>query len=88
MTAGYNTPTFVVDAPGGGGKRDVHSFETYDDEVGLAVYSAPSVRPGKLFLYPDPLHGISPTVASDWLDPSRARAMVESAISRVKGRLK
>jgi lysine 2,3-aminomutase len=22
-TAGFNTPTFVVDAPGGGGKRDV-----------------------------------------------------------------
>ena len=26
-TAGYNTPTFICDAPGGGGKRDVHSFE-------------------------------------------------------------
>ena len=25
-TAGFNTPTFVVDAPGGGGKRDVHSL--------------------------------------------------------------
>ncbi|HUY11073.1 MAG TPA: KamA family radical SAM protein, partial [Candidatus Dormibacteraeota bacterium] len=24
-TAGFNTPTFVCDAPGGGGKRDVHS---------------------------------------------------------------
>jgi L-lysine 2,3-aminomutase len=26
-TAGFNTPTFVCDAPGGGGKRDVHSYE-------------------------------------------------------------
>src|SRR5262249_16385846 len=26
-TAGFNTPVFVVDAPGGGGKRDAHSFE-------------------------------------------------------------
>ena len=25
-TAGFNTPTFVCDAPGGGGKRDLHSF--------------------------------------------------------------
>ena len=25
-TAGFNTPTFVVDAPGGGGKRDAHSL--------------------------------------------------------------
>ena len=29
-TAGFNTPTFVCDAPGGGGKRDVHSYEYYD----------------------------------------------------------
>src|SRR5690349_22263948 len=27
ITAGFNTPTFVVDAPGGGGKRDVRSEE-------------------------------------------------------------
>ena len=33
-TAGFNTPTFVVDAPGGGGKRDVHSFEHYDRTTG------------------------------------------------------
>ena len=32
-TAGFNTPTFVVDAPGGGGKRDAHSFEYYDRET-------------------------------------------------------
>jgi lysine 2,3-aminomutase len=25
VTAGFNCPTFVVDTPGGGGKRDVHS---------------------------------------------------------------
>ena len=29
-SAGFNTPMFVVDAPGGGGKRDMHSFEHYD----------------------------------------------------------
>ena len=33
-TAGFNTPTFVVDAPGGGGKRDAHSFEYYDRALG------------------------------------------------------
>ncbi|HEY0798525.1 MAG TPA: KamA family radical SAM protein, partial [Candidatus Baltobacteraceae bacterium] len=29
-TAGFNTPLFICDAPGGGGKRDVHSFDYYD----------------------------------------------------------
>ncbi len=54
-TAGFNTPTFVCDAPGGGGKRDVHSFEYYDRENGIAVYAAPSVKPGKAFVYFDPV---------------------------------
>src|SRR5215469_5978274 len=48
-TAGFNTPTFLCDAPGGGGKRDVHSFDHYDRENGIAVYSAPSVKPGQWF---------------------------------------
>jgi lysine 2,3-aminomutase len=26
-TAGYNTPSFVVDTMGGGGKRDAHSYD-------------------------------------------------------------
>ena len=46
-TAGFNTPHFICDAPGGGGKRDMHSFEYYDRENGICVYTAPSVKPGK-----------------------------------------
>ena len=46
-TAGFNTPTFVCDAPGGGGKRDVHSYEHYDRVTGISVYTAPSVKPGR-----------------------------------------
>ena len=38
-TAGFNTPTFVVDAPGGGGKRDAHSFEHYNRTTGISVYT-------------------------------------------------
>ena len=45
MTAGFNTPTFVVDAPGGGGKRGAHSYEHYNRETGISVYTAPSVKP-------------------------------------------
>ena len=60
-TAGFNTPTFVVDAPGGGGKRDAHSYEYYDRDTGVSVYAAPSVKPGQLFLYFDPLHQLVDT---------------------------
>ena len=55
VTAGFNTPTFVVDAPGGGGKREIHSFEAYDRNSGVSVYTAPSVKPGEQFVYVDPL---------------------------------
>ena len=59
-TAGFNTPTFLCDAPGGGGKRDLHSYDHYDRENGIAVYSAPSVKPGQWFLYFDPIDQLSP----------------------------
>jgi hypothetical protein len=39
-TAGFNTPTFVNDVPGGGGKRDVHSFEHYDETPASASTAA------------------------------------------------
>src|SRR6201999_1539226 len=55
ITAGFNTPTFVVDAPGGGGKRDVHSFEHYDRQTGVSVFTSPSVHPDAYYFYFDPL---------------------------------
>ncbi|MDQ2681770.1 MAG: KamA family radical SAM protein, partial [Candidatus Eremiobacteraeota bacterium] len=68
-TAGFNTPTFVCDAPGGGGKRDVHSFDFYDRENGITVYSAPSVKPGKSFVYVDPIDQLAPEVQARWAVP-------------------
>ena len=85
-TAGFNTPTFVVDAPGGGGKRDAHSFEYYDRDTGISVYAAPSVKPGQLFLYFDPLHQLSTHQQRRWSDPAEQRLMVEDALSRGRGR--
>ena len=60
ITAGYNIPSFVLDTMGGGGKRNVHSYEHYDRENGIAVFTSPAVRPGKLFYYFDPLHTLIP----------------------------
>jgi lysine 2,3-aminomutase len=84
MTAGFNTPTFVVDAPGGGGKRDAHSYEHYDRESGISVYSAPSVKPGQLFLYFDPLDQLSEAVRRRWAVREGQDAMVESAVKKAR----
>jgi lysine 2,3-aminomutase len=83
-TAGFNTPTFVVDAPGGGGKRDAHSYEYYDRETGVSVYTAPSVKKGQFFLYFDPLHQLSTAVQRRWEDPREQAEMVESALEMAR----
>jgi lysine 2,3-aminomutase len=52
--AGFMTPTFVVDLPGGGGKRPATSFETYDPSTGVSTWKAPGVTGEKVFEYHDP----------------------------------
>jgi len=86
MTAGFNTPTFVCDAPGGGGKRDVHSYEYYDRENGIAVYAAPSVKPGELFVYFDPIDALAPDAQARWAVPAVRDAMVHEAVVRAGGK--
>jgi lysine 2,3-aminomutase len=83
-TAGYNTPTFVVDAPGGGGKRDVHSYEHYNRDTGISVYAAPSVKPGQHFVYFDPLHQLSTHMRRRWADPNEQKRMVDAALAKVR----
>ncbi len=79
-TAGFNTPTFVVDTMGGGGKRDGHSFEHYDRENGIAVFTSPSVKPGVRFLYFDPLRSLGETARARWADPDARRRMIDDAL--------
>src|SRR5579872_1250897 len=67
-TAGFNTPMFMVDAPGGGGKRDVHSYEHYDRDTGISVFAAPCVKPGQLFTYFDPIHQLPVQQQRRWSD--------------------
>ncbi len=66
LTAGFNTPTFVVDAPGGGGKRDIHSYEHYDQRTGASIYTAPGVKPGQSFVYFDPVSQLPDDGRSLW----------------------
>jgi len=84
-TAGFNTPLFICDAPGGGGKRDVHSFEYYDRENGIAVYSAPAVKPGQSFVYFDPIDTLSPEAQARWAIPAVQDAMIREAVRRAGG---
>ncbi len=77
--SGFNTPLTVVDAPGGGGKRDAHSYEHYDRVTGVSVYTAPGVRPGQLFYYFDPIDLLPPEGQRRWADPSQHQPMLDEA---------
>lgn len=78
-TAGFNTSTFVVDAPGGGGKRDMHSYEHYDRETGISVYTAPAVKRDQLFMYFDPLASLKAGARADWQDDKKRSQMIGDA---------
>ena len=86
-TAGFNTPVFVVDAPGGGGKRDMHSYEHYDRESGISVYTAPSVKKDEFFMYFDPIQMLSPDAQKAWGDPKRRHEMVQDALSSARSNI-
>ena len=86
-TAGFNTPLFICDAPGGGGKRDVHSFDYYDRENGIVVYSAPSVKPGQSFLYFDPIDTLSADAQARWAVPALQEDMIREAVARGGGKV-
>jgi len=80
VTAGFNTPTFVVDAPSGGGKRCAHSYENYDKKTGISVWTAPSVKPNKKFLYFDPLHSLDKEIQKNWFDEKKREEMINAAL--------
>ena len=80
-TAGFNTPAFVVDTMGGGGKRDAHSHEYYDRENGVAVFTSPAVKPGVKFLYFDPLHTLSTSARQHWSSQAGRDAIIAAALA-------
>lgn len=75
-TAGFNTPNFMVDAPGGGGKRNLHSFEAYDRKTGVSLWEAPSVKPGEKFYYFDPIDLLDEEAQQRWKDPVEQEKMM------------
>jgi lysine 2,3-aminomutase len=85
--SGSSMPAFVVDLPGGGGKRSIHSAEHYDRRTGVSVWQSPAVAPGRLFVHADPLPSLEPGIAASWSDPEVARRYVEGASRWVQQRL-
>jgi lysine 2,3-aminomutase len=81
-TAGFNTPLFITDTPGGGGKRDVHSYDYYDPLTGISIYTSPSVDKSKLYIYFDPLHTLPAEALKLWEDASFHEPLIQNAIKK------
>jgi lysine 2,3-aminomutase len=79
-TAGFNTPTFVLDAPGGGGKRDVHSFEHYDRTTGVSVFRSPNVDENAVYLYFDPIELLPEDGRRRWADRKEHASIIGNAV--------
>jgi lysine 2,3-aminomutase len=61
----------------------VHSFEHYDRETGISVYTAPSVKPG-YFLYFDPIDTLAPEVQARWKDAAEQQRMIAAAVATAR----
>jgi lysine 2,3-aminomutase len=85
LTAGFNVPTFVIDTPGGGGKRDVHSYEYYSQVTGVSVYRSPNIDARARYLYFDPIDQLPEEGQERWADPSQHEAIVTEALSAAGG---
>lgn len=79
-TAGFNTPTFVLDAPGGGGKRDVHSYEHYDRTTGVSVFRSPNVDENAIYLYFDPIELLPEDGRARWADAHEHASIIGNAV--------
>ena len=79
-TAGFNCPLYIVDLPGGGGKRNIHSYDFYDRETGISVYRAPAVKEDQYFMYFDPLTSLTEAARLRWADPVKRQKMVDNAL--------
>lgn len=68
-------PQFIVDLPGGGGKRDAWSYDSYDRQNGVSTFTAPAVTAAaadhvrgqkpQVFKYYDPINHDASTKLDD-----------------------
>lgn len=65
---GFQLPRFIVDLPGGGGKRSVYEYEFYDKKYGVYGFKSPIISGDKIYYYCDPLRYLEPNIQKEWLD--------------------
>lgn len=82
-TAGFQSPLFVIDVPGGGGKRDVHSHEYYNPTTGVSVFRSPNVDNEARYLYFDPIDLLPPVGRERWSDPIEHGRMIDEALDGI-----
>jgi lysine 2,3-aminomutase len=83
--AGFNTPRVVCDAPGGGGKREVSSYDHYDPTLGISTWSSPSVRGDETFHYYDPIDQLPEAGQEFWSRREGLEERLETFKSRGAG---
>lgn len=83
-TAGYQTPLFIVDALGGGGKRDVHSHEFYDRATGISTFRSPNMDPDARYFHFDPIASLPEDGRSRWDDPNEHEVMIREALAETR----
>jgi lysine 2,3-aminomutase len=81
-TAGFNTPLFIVDTPSG--KRDVHSAEFHDSEYGVSGFISPTVAPGQMRYYFDPLRSLGTAAAQAWSRPDARQSILALMAARAQ----
>ena len=59
----------------------MHSYEFYDRATGISVFSSPTVRPGRNFIYFDPIHLLDDEGQRRWANPDEQRIMVAEALN-------
>jgi lysine 2,3-aminomutase len=79
-TAGFNTPLFIVDTPGG--KRDVHSAERHDGRYGISAFVSPAVARGRTFYYFDPIRSLGDKGRAAWTQDDSREAILRELTGR------
>jgi lysine 2,3-aminomutase len=85
LTAGFHSPMFVIDTPGGGGKRDVHSYEHYDQVTGVSVFRSPNMDTSKRYLHFDPIDQLAEEGQERWADEREHSRIVNEALAAAGG---
>jgi len=87
LLPGFRTPSYVVDLPGGGGKRLASTYDYYDPHTGISVFSSPMSNGDAMFLMCDPMWSLNEDIQAAWRHPHSRIAMIDSAIDRAKANI-